>query len=125
MTVGRGRGTEQLTTLTHPVDERAKEDASPTSPQEHSTPSDSEGTATGSMQLEKGRVKPVLDLSLQGLLSSLAARNNKLAAEVMKHTKVCPVRMSKGCRHSCYQHTLEVRWRVARSDAHRLARPRV
>ena len=104
MTVGRGRGTEQLTMLTHPVDETAKEDDSPTSPQQHSTLSDSEGTVTGSMQLEKGRVKPVLDLSLQGLLSSLAAQNNKLAAEVMKHTKV-------SCRHSCYANTLEVRWR--------------
>ena len=104
MTVRRGRGTEQLTIPTHPVDETAKEDGSPTSPQQHSTLSDSEVAATGSMQLEKRRVKPVLDLSLQGLLSSLAARNNKLAAEVMKHTKV-------SCRLSGYTNTLEVRWR--------------
>lgn len=88
LTVGRGKSTEQLTTPAHPLVETAKEDGSGTSPQQHSTPSDSEGAATGSMQLEKGKVKPVLDLSLHGLLRSLATRNNKLAAEVMKHTKV-------------------------------------
>ena len=83
---GRVRGTQHLST--QPVGERAKQNESATAVQQHSSASGNEGPVSSSSQQENERRKRVLDLSMQGLLTSLAARNNKLAAEAMEHDKV-------------------------------------
>ena len=82
LSAGREKGEEQLTA--EPVDETTKQDAV----QRRSTTRDGEGPVSDNLEQEKESTKLVLDFSLQSLLSSLSARNDRLAAEVMKHSKV-------------------------------------
>ena len=97
---GRGRGTEQSTTQS--PNETAKHDVSEAFIQQQPTTSAVE-PVSDSLQQQRDNAKTVLDFSLQSLLSSLSARNDKLAVEVMKHSKVwclyvhlCVVRSAGG-----------------------------